>query len=89
MNTTRTDRQEIRDVADAQDPKWQLMADPDKPKDLFNRGMHQVEVYYDDSDTATLATHKRGHAPNATVPGVGKAVAAAIGWLQSQKPDQV
>jgi hypothetical protein len=55
VNTTPTDRQEIRDVADAQDPKWQLLEDPDKPKDLFSRGMH--EVYYDDNDAATQATH--------------------------------
>lgn len=89
VNTTPTDRQEIRDVADAQDPKWQLMEDPDKPKDLFSRGMHEVEVYYDDNDAATQATHKRAGTGTKTVAGVGKAKAAAIEWLKSTKPDQV
>lgn len=89
VSTAPTDRQQIRGVAAAQVPAWQLMEDPDRPKDLFDRGMHRVEVYYDDTDTATLAVHKRGGTGRGAASGVGKARAAAIEWLTSTKPDQV
>lgn len=87
--TTRTDRQEIRDVAETQDPDWQCMEDPNTRKDLFNRNMRQVEVYYDENDAARQATHMRGRTATKTVAGVGKAKAAAIAWLKSTQPDQV
>ena len=87
MTAPGDDRQEIRGVAAAQNPVWQIL--PDGAKDLFHRGMHDVEVHYDTSDTATLAVHKFGGPQYRAVPGVGSAKAAAIGWLTSTKPDQV
>ena len=57
MTNAGNDRQEIRQVAKEQEPDWQCL--PDGAKDLFHRGMHDVEVHYDASDTATLALRRR------------------------------
>jgi hypothetical protein len=88
MTNAGNDRQEIRQVAKEQEPDWQCL--PDGAKDLFHRGMHDVEVHYDASDTATLALRKRESTQiPPTVPGVGKAKPAAIAWLTNTQDDRV
>jgi hypothetical protein len=78
------DRQEIREVADGHG--WDRP--PNDTKDLFTRGMFQVEVFYV-GDAADTARHIRGgqQLPY-TATGRG-AKTTAISWLTSNRPDQV